>query len=194
VSARLELRELPGELVVRVTEPRSIRTTLLNVSGGALIILFFFHALSGPTLILAGVAVAAILGMQIILTFRGANVELRVTNLDFVSTGHSPSDYHPSIIPRAETHHLEFRDANNGGAEVDLPQGLYVEHNGPEPWSLATCVLPHANRVQTDGVIEEIFRMFPDTGTLPQTGDDKPYLTLLNLSRPTTKVDKNPFV
>jgi hypothetical protein len=188
MPARLELHELPGELVVRVTEPRSIETILLTVSAGAVIIIFLFHALSGPTLILAGVAL--VLGMQITSAFRGANVELRVTNLDFVSTGHSPSGYHPSIISRAEIYHLEFRDANSGGHEVDLPHGLHVKHNGPAPWSLATCVLPHANRVQTQGVIEEIFRVFPDTGTLPQTRDDKPYLTLLNLSQP-TKVHKN---
>jgi hypothetical protein len=192
MSAHFELRELPGELLIRVTESRSIKTILLNVSVGAVILFIFFHALSGPTRILAGVVLAAILGMQIISAFRGANVELRVTNLDFVSTGHSPSDYHPSTISRAEIHRLEFRDANGGGADSpDLPQGLYVEHSGFAPWNLATCVLPHANQVQTNEVIEVIFRMFPDTGTLPQIRDEKPYLTLLNLSRPTTTVDKN---
>jgi len=119
---------------------------------------------------------------------RDADVELRVDNLDFVSTGHSPSDYQPSTIARADVSGLEFREANEGGAEFpDLPQGLYIEHNGPAPWSSATCVLPHANRVQTNEVIEAILRLFPDTGTLPQASNDKPYLTLLNLSQPTNK-------
>ena len=165
MSANLKIREKPGELVVRVTEIRDIKSILMNVSAGGVVALLFFHAFSGSTRVVAVGVTAVIIGMKIISAFGGADVELRVDNLDFVSTGHSPSDYQPSTIARADVSGLEFREANGGGAEFpDLPQGLYIEHNGPAPWSSATCVLPHANRVQTNEVIEAILRLFPDTG------------------------------
>ena len=183
----LEIRELPEEVSIRVTEPRRIGSILFTLSAGVVIGFAFIHALSGATRILAGAALAAIIGMKIVSALRGADVRLRVTNLDFVSTGHSPSDYRSSIISRTDVYGLEFREANGGGDDFpDLPQGLYIEHN-VMPWNTATCVLPHANRVQTNEVIEAILRMFPDTGTLPQTSKGKPYLTLLNLSQPPRK-------
>jgi hypothetical protein len=188
MSPNLNIRELPGEIIVRVTEPRHTKSILLNVSAGAVVILLCFHGFPGLPRIVAAVVVAIICGIQIISAFQGANVELRVNHLDFVSTGHSPSDYHPSTISRADVYSLEFREANAGGGDFpDLPQGLYVEHNGPAPWSSPTCVLPHANRGQTNEVIEAILRRFPDTGTLAQVSNEKPYLTLLNLSQPTNK-------
>ena len=130
----------------------------------------------------------AAVGARIISILRGADVQLHVTNLDFVSTGHSPSDYRPSTISRADVYCLEFRKADPGGGEFpDLPQGLYLEHKSSTPWNPTTCVLPHANEMQTEEVIEAILDVFPDTGTLPQSTDDKPYLTSLNLSQPARK-------
>ena len=112
-------------------------------------------------------------------------MQLHVTNLDFVSTGHSPSDYRPSTISRADVYSLAFRKANPGGGEFpDLPQGLYLEHKSSTPWKTTTCVLPHANEAQTEEVIKAILDVFPDTGALPQTSNDKPFLTLLNLNQP----------
>jgi hypothetical protein len=130
----------------------------------------------------------AAVGARIISILRGADVQLHVTNLDFVSTGHSPSDYRPSTISRADVYCLEFRKADPGGGEFpDLPQGLYLEQKSSTPWNTTTCVLPHANEVQTEEVIKAILDVFPDTGTLPQSTDDKPYLTSLNLSQPARK-------
>ena len=137
MSANLKIREKPGELVVRVTELRDIKSILMNVSAGGVVALLFFHAFSGSTRVVAMGVTAVIIGMKIISAFGGADVELRVDNLDFVSTGHSPSDYQPSTIARADVSGLEFREANGGGAEFpDLPQGLYLRL-GVQP--LACC-------------------------------------------------------
>jgi hypothetical protein len=168
MSARLKMNQLPRELVVRVTERRDIKSIVLIASVGAVFALFLLSAFSGPTRALALGVTARILGIEIVSAFRGADVELRVNNLDFVSSGHSPSDYHPSIISRADVVGLEFREANPGGADFpDLPQGLCIEHGGA-PWSSATCVLPHANRIQSNDVVDAILQLFPDTGAFPR--------------------------
>lgn len=187
MSATLEIRELSNELSVRITEPRSIGPILMNLSAGGVIALIVLHPLSGPTRIIVGGVLAVIVGIIVISASQGADVRLHVTNLDFVSTGHSPSDYRPSTISRADVYSLAFREANGGGGEFpDLPQGLYVEQNAV-PWNTATCVLPHASRVQIDEVIESTLRIFPDTCTRLQTKDEKPYLTSLNLGQPAPK-------
>lgn len=125
----------------------------------------------------------------VISALRGTAVELHVTNLDFVSSGHAPEDYQPSTIARADIYNLEYRDASGGGDFPELPEGLYVEHLGAGLglWNKSTCVLPHLDKVQTEQVIEAIYRRFPDTGKLPPTGTFEPYLTSRNLNAPDRK-------
>src|SRR5271156_2268666 len=108
MSANLEIRELSDELVVRVTEPRSIQSILLNVSAGAVVAFILFQAFSGSTRIVSAGVIGVILGIQIFSAVRGADVELRVNHLDFVSLGRSPSAYRSSTISRADVCSLEF--------------------------------------------------------------------------------------
>jgi hypothetical protein len=187
MSARLTINQASRELVLRVTERRDMKSVTLIASAGTGVTLFLLAALSGPTRIAALLVMALITGIKIISACQGADVQLRVSNLDFISNGRSPSDYHPSIIARADAIGLEFREANPGGAEFpDLPQGLYVVHVGAL-WSSATCVLPHANRVQCDEVIDAILERFPDTCTFPQSDNEKSHFILFNLSQPKSK-------
>jgi hypothetical protein len=186
MSATIEIRELPEELSVRVAERGSIGVVFLNLAGGAVFGWIALRFLSGAILIAAVLALVAVITMQIIRVFQGADVQLRINNLDLISVGHSPSGYSSSVIPRADVSNLTFREASGGGGDFpDLPQGLYVEHNGGL-WNGATCVLPHTDSIQTQEVIDSILRKYPDTGTLRRSDRDDSYLTLLNLSKPSS--------
>ncbi len=127
---------------------------------------------------------ALVIVRDIVSALRGTAVELRVTNLEFVSSGHAPEDYRPSTIARADIYNLEYREASGGGDFPELPEGLYVEHHsaGLGLWNKSTCILPHLDKAQTEQFIQAIYRRFPDTGKLPSTGAFEPYLTSLNLN------------
>jgi hypothetical protein len=115
--------------------------------------------------------------------WRGADVELRVTNLDLVSKGHSPSDYKPSTISRADIYDLRYREAQQGGEEFpDLPEGLYAEYKRDIPREASACLLPHAGRKQTEEIIQKILDRFPDTGTLASRPSKSSELISLNLN------------
>jgi hypothetical protein len=186
MSATIEIREFPKGLTIRVTESRRVGRILLTLAAGSVFMYFLVHASSSSKLFLIFIGGLCLLSLvrDIISALRGTDVELRVTNLDFISMGHAPGDYKPSTISRADIYNLEFREATGGGDFPDLPQGLYVEHHGGGPWNPSTCVLPNIDRAQTEQVIESIYRSFPDTGTLPPSGPFEPYLTSLNLSQP----------
>ena len=185
--ASIEIRELSEELRVRVTERGNNGAVLLNLAAGAVFGLIALRFLTGSVLTVAVLALGAVITVRVISIFQGADVQLRINNLDLISVGHSPSDYRSSTIPRADVCNLTFREASGGGGEFpDLPQGLYVEHNGGL-WNSETCVLPHTNNIQTQEVIELILRKYPDTGTLQRTNRGDSYLTLLNLSEPPSR-------
>lgn len=182
MSATLEIRESPDGLAIRVSEPRNVGGVLLTLLGGSFFLYILLHSSESKDrlLVFAGLAVL-LLAIDIFARLRGTNVQLHVSNLDFISTGHAPEAYSPSTISRAEIYNMEFREAVGGG-EGELPMGLYVEHHGGSHWSTGTCVLPNLDKAQTEQVIEAIYRRFPDTGTLPPSGPFEPYLTSLNLS------------
>lgn len=191
VPASLEIREFSSGISVRVSESRQRGRALATLAAGSFFLYLVFHSTSEPQAylyVIGGVCVLTIVG-GIVSALRGTAVELHVSNLDFVSSGHAPEDYHSSTIARADIYNLEYRDASGGGDFPELPEGLYVEHlsSGLGLWNKSTCVLPHLDKAQTEQVIEAIYRRFPDTGKLPPTGAFDPYLTSLNLNAPERK-------
>jgi|GEM_PF-6130274 len=181
MSAALQIRELPKGLSIRITAPRHIGRILLTLAFGSACIYFFLHDSFSSKLLqifVGGVFIISLI-RDILSALRGVDVELRITNLDFISSGRASKDYRPSTISRADIYNLEFREVMDGGDFLDLPKGLYVEyHGGP-----SICVLPHLDKLQTKEVIEAIYRRFPDTGTLSPAGPLEPYLTSLNLNQ-----------
>jgi hypothetical protein len=186
MPSTLEILDRPKGLLFRAREPRRTGRILLTTSAGIVAYYLFLRFSSSSKLfqIFVGIFCVFAVVRDLISALRGTDVELRVTNLDFTSTGHTPENYNPSTISRADIYNIEFRKASGGGdARPDLPSGLYVEHHATR-WFPSTCVLPHIDKAQTQQVIEAIYRRFPDTGTLPPTGPFEPYLTSLNLNKP----------
>jgi hypothetical protein len=191
MPANLGMRDLPSGISVRVTESRQMGRALAILCAGSVFLYVVVHSNSESQayLYLVGVICALVIIKSIVSALRGTAVELRVTNLDFISSGHAPEDYSPSVIARADVYNLQYREASGGGDFPELPEGLYVEHYGAGLGlcNKSTCILPHLDKVQTEQVIEAIYRRFPDTGQLPSTGAFEPYLTSLNLNAPERK-------
>jgi hypothetical protein len=184
VSATLTMREIPDGLSIHITEPRRPWRILLTLAVGVAFAVMFHYAKGDSYLVrifFFGIAAVSIV-REIISLSRGTEVELRITNLEFISTGHAPSGYNSSSIPRADIYWMEFRKAIGGGDDREQPSGLYVEHHGilRNP---TTCVLPHIDKAQTEQVIEAIYRRFPDTSTLAPSTNTDPYLISLNLNQ-----------
>jgi hypothetical protein len=140
---------------------------------------FFYFAKFESRLVqlfLLGIVAVAVT-KDIISLLRGTDVELHITNLDFISTGRAPAGYKSSSIPRLDIYHLKFEQAMSGDHEQ--PSGLYVEHHGVL-LNPTTCVLPHIDEAHTEQVIEAIYLRFPDTA---HTANSEPYLTSLNLNQ-----------
>jgi hypothetical protein len=180
VAATLKIRELPKGLSLRVTEPKHLGRILLSVAVAVTAALFFFHKSSSMPLdvFVGGVFVFAIV-RYLISEFRGTDVELVVTNLDFKTTGHAPDGYRQGTISRADIYNLEYRKSSGGGEDNPLPSGLYIE-SSDSVWHSGSCVLPSLDEAQTQQAIDAILNRFPDTCTLPSARE--PYLTTLNLS------------
>lgn len=138
--------------------------------------------------VFVGCIILVLSGRDVISKWRGADVELCVTNLDLISTGNSPSGYRPSTIPRAEIYDLQYREAQLGGGEFpDLPEGLYVEYDQGMPWDASACVLPHVGRIQTEEIIQKIMDRFPDIGKLASRPSKPSPLISLNLNSPSNR-------
>jgi hypothetical protein len=185
----LEIREGLDGFVVHVKQSRNPNHILLTTAA-SLVALYLFWHIPEPRIVQAFVACVILLlfGRDVLSKWRGADVELCVTNLDLTSTGRSPSDYKPSTISRAEIYGLQYREAQQGGGEFpDLPEGLYVEYSQGMPWDASTCVLPHVGRKQTEEVIQKIMDRFPDTGTLASRPSKPSQLISLNLNVPTDR-------
>jgi hypothetical protein len=185
MSVTVDTRDLPEGLSIRVMEPRKSGRILLTIAtgivAGYLLYRIPFDA-PMPRWLVEGALAIGILA-NVIAALRGCSVELRVTNLDFMSTGHAPEGYKASTTPQADILRLEYRDAIR---DVDLPeqaQGLYAEHRGIGSWAASTCILPQVNRAQTEQIIEAIYRRFPDTGTLSSSGAQPTQLISLNLGK-----------
>jgi hypothetical protein len=175
---------MPDGLSIHVTEPRQWWRILLNLAVGIGIVIFFYFAKFDSYLLrifLSGLFAASLV-REILSLLRGTDVQLRITNLDFISTGRAPDSYGSSSVPRADIYFLEFRKASGGGEDPHHASGLYVGHRGILRNS-ATCVLPHTDEAQTEQVIEAILRRFPDTSTLAPRPTEEPYLISLNLNQ-----------
>jgi hypothetical protein len=184
--ATLQIRDTEDGLSIRVTKGRRGWTTLLDITGASLFFYFLYHSSASQiVLILITAFCVFVLLKDIMSGVRGTNVEMRVTNLDLISTGQAPGGYAPSSVSRADIYNLEFKEANSGrGRTEDLPDGLYVQHHGDASLHGHTCILPHIDKPQTEKVIQAILRRFPDTETIAPTLSFEPYLTTLNLSSP----------
>ena len=184
MPATLTIREIPDGLSIHVTEPRRWWRILVNLAVGIAMVIFFYRIKFDSRLLrlfFFGLCALSLI-KEIISLLRGTDVELRITNLDFISTGHAPNGYSNSSIPRADIYSLEFHKAAGGGDEAEHPSGLYVEHHGiiRNP---TKCVLPHIDEAQTEQVIEAVYRRFPDTSTLAPSANAEPYLISLNLNQ-----------
>ena len=186
MPASLAIRDYPTGIAVRVKESRRTWSALVTLVAGSAFLYLVPHTKDEPQayLFVVGGLCVMVIVKDIVSSLRGTAVELRVTNLEFVSYGHAPEDYTPSTIARADIYNLEFREAAGGPDGPQLPKGLYIGHHrvGPGPGTTSTCVLPHIAKDQVERVIEAIYRRFPDTGKLPETGAFEPYLISLNLS------------
>jgi hypothetical protein len=187
MPSTFEIQELPDEVTIHVTEARHLKRVFLGLVVGSIAVYIFARFASGSRLLQIIVVGFCAFSMirELLSSLRGTQVQLRVTNFDFISSGHAPGGYNPSVISRANISGIEFRVAINGGGEIpDLPRGLYVEHCENGSWNSATCVLPHIDKFQSEQVIEAICRRFPDTGTLGSTDGFESPIISLNLNRP----------
>jgi hypothetical protein len=185
----LEIREGLDGFVFHVKQSRNPNHIFLTTAA-SLVGLYLFWHIPQPrvTQVLVACIILLLFGRDVLSKWRGADVELFVTNLDLISTGRSPSDYRPSNISRADIYNLQYREAQHGGAEFpDLPEGLYVEYNQGMPWDASACVLPHVGRKQTEDIIQKIVGRFPDTGKLASRPSKPSQLTSLNLNVPTDR-------
>jgi hypothetical protein len=112
----LEIREGLDGCVVHVKQSRNPNHILLTTAV-SLVALYLFWQIPQPriTQVFVGCIILVLSGRDVISKWRGADVELCVTNLDLISTGNSPSGYRPSTIPRADIYDLQYREAQPGG-------------------------------------------------------------------------------
>jgi hypothetical protein len=184
MSVTVDMHDLPDGLSIRVTEPKKTGRILLMVITGIVAGYFVYRIPFAPPISRSWVEAALAIGLltSVVAALRGCDVQLRVTNLDLMSTGHAPEGYRASTTPRADVFRFEYRDAIGGGDEAEQPQGLYAEHRGIGSWSLSTCVLPQVDRAQTEQIIEAIYQRFPDTGRLSSAAAQPSPLISLNLA------------
>ena len=185
----LEISEGLDGFVVHVKQSRNPNHILLTTAVSLVALYLFWHTPQPRiTQVFVGCIILLLFGRDVPSKWRGADVELCVTNLDMISTGRSPSVYRPSTIPRADIYDLQYREAQHGGEEFpDLPEGLYVEYDQGMPWDASACVVPHAGRKQTEEIIQKIMDRFPDTGKLASHPSKPSQLISLNLNSPTDR-------
>lgn len=183
MSVTVDVRDLPDGLSVRVGEPKQSGRILIMITTGIVAGYVLYRipmSSAGLRWLVAGAFFVGFVA-SVLAALRGSNVELRVTNLDLVSSGHAPEGYKTSSTPRADVFRFEYRDAIG---DVDLPEqakGLYAEHKGIGSWAASTCILPQVNRAQAEQIIEAIYLRFPDTGRLSASAAQPSPLTTLNL-------------
>jgi hypothetical protein len=185
----LEISEGLDGFVVHVKQSRNPNHILLTVVVSLITLYWFWHTPQRRiTQVFVGGIILLLFGREVLSKWRRADVELCVNNLDLISTGHSPSGYRPSTIPRADIYDLQYREAQPSGEEFpDLPEGLYVEYDQGMPWDASACVLPHVGPKQTEEIIQKIMDRFPDTGKLASRPSKPSQLISLNLNSPTDR-------
>lgn len=111
MAASLRIREFSSGISVRVSESRRTGRALAILAAGSVFLYLVLHSTSNSQAYLYAVGGICVLVIvkDIVSVLRGTAVELRVTNLEFVSSGHAPEDYRPSMIARADIYNLEYR-------------------------------------------------------------------------------------
>jgi hypothetical protein len=186
MQATFEIQEIPTGLSLRVHEPRNLGLILLILPVGSVATYLFLRAAPNSGILQVSIAGVCIFFLirGILSSWLGTAVELRVTNLDFISTGRCPEEgYKPSVTARADVYDLVYHQASGGGDDPEIPKGLYIQHHAGGILNPDICVLPHLDEAQTGQAIEAIYRRFPDTGKLVPATPFEPYLTSLNLSQ-----------
>jgi hypothetical protein len=177
----LSLEQCENGLIVRVNAPMDVLRIVLTCAGAAVLYFFLRRTRSSdvpvPYLILFLFLLAAV---EIFRALRGTRVELRVQDLDFVSTGHAPGGYSPSSVSRDDLLRLEFGEGS-GGEDKELPCGLYAEYQSDSAFETSFCLLPHIDREQTEQVIQAIRMRYPEIDKLTITRPPGSGLTILNL-------------
>jgi hypothetical protein len=111
----LSIEQCENWLIVRVNAPMD----LLRIVGTCAVVAVFYsffrriHSSDVPVpyLIAFIILLAAV---EVFRALRGTRVEMRVQNLDFVSTGHATGGYSPSSVSRDDLLRLEFREGSGG--------------------------------------------------------------------------------
>ena len=120
MPARLEINDTDSGLRIQVADSWDRSRIILNLLGCIFFVLFFrYSSLSRPTMILFGAFLVFTVGKEVRSALRGTNVELKVNNLDFISSGHAPCGYDPSITSRADMYNLEYLRLTDGGTLIN---------------------------------------------------------------------------
>lgn len=181
--ATLQIRQLEDAVYIRVKEGSSLWRILGNLSS-LLVTIFVLRLAANLTRI--QVFLVATLCVWMLLknaysALRGTEAELRVSNLDLISTGHAVGHYTPCVISRADIYRLEYRDRLENEGE-EHPQGLYAVYRGDLIREANACLLPCINAHQTEQAIQVVLSRFPDTGSLPLPDTHASDFITLNLN------------
>src|ERR1700754_4673642 len=116
MPATFHIEEEVNEINDRVTEPRNYGRVIVMVLVEAVAGYFFLHASASRAFqVVICLLLAFILIKDMISSLRGTDVQLRVGNLDVLSSGHAPGGYTSSTISRADIDRFEYRKASGGG-------------------------------------------------------------------------------
>lgn len=156
--SRIEIVDLGDELVVKAEWSRSIPEALVSaaVAGGctALVLLQYLEA-EAMFAVLASIVTASI---SFISVRRKEYGHLRVTRGGFTSRGRVGDRLGSNRnVTSSDVKWLEYQEDTTGPDNADHPEGLYAVlrwHN--------VCLLPYADEIQTNTVIERIQDKFPD--------------------------------
>jgi hypothetical protein len=185
MGSNLERRQEPDCLVFQVKQTRRVGNLFWTIAALTAGLLLWRILPSRTEQIPVACIVLLLLARQVFVTWRGTDVELRVTNLDLISKGRSPTGYRSIAISRGDIYDLEYRTAQSGGGDVeDLPEGLYAVYRQLMPWDASHCILPEVGKRQVEEIIQEIMHRFPDTGALASRPAKRSELTSLNLNIP----------
>jgi len=185
MSTSLRIETTSSGLLVRVKASTVVWRIAVAILGGGFFSYVIVRQASFPRSadILALIFLLFAIIREIISAARGTDVELRVENLNFVSTGHAPGGYTRGTVSRDDLLRLDYRAASGGGDDPEYPGGLYVEYNSDSAWETRICALPHITEQQTEEVIAAIRREFPEIDKLTQGRPAHSPLISLNLNR-----------
>ncbi len=158
MASKLDMRDLEGALVIRVSRKGIVREAIVSVVVALIVVgVFASRLLRGPMLIALAVLVVA---ADLIYVMRRRNAELTVTNLELRSRAYIEGWYGPvRSVPRADIRWMEYQEDTTGPETAHHPEGLYAVLDRRN-----ICLLPYVNEEQAALVIDKIVKKFPDFG------------------------------